>query len=169
MGKSKDAEKRLAYIYYVEKYKTAKDSAVLANVTEKTLNDWIKNNGWKKLRDAKLNSSKNQVDQIKELIGLLTKRRLDTEAVIADVMKSKSVDQTARLEELRSQCIGIGDEVSKWNKTLENLDRANRINLGVYMEVMEDVFMQMQISNPDLHMKTLDFQQELLQQISLKY
>ncbi|MFN8238626.1 MAG: hypothetical protein U0T77_10700 [Chitinophagales bacterium] len=168
MGVTKDMEQRLAYIYYVEKHKTAKESAQLSGVSEKTLNNWVEKFGWKKLRDALLNSTKNQVSQIKELISLLTQRRLRIEAQISEVESKRDVNDEL-LVQLREQCIGIGDEVSKWNKTLENVDKANRINLSVYLEVMEDVFTQMQVEEPELHMKTLGFQQSLIQKVSLKY
>lgn len=168
MGATKETEKRLAYLYYVEKHKTAKETAQLSGISEKTMTGWVEKFGWKKLRDAMLNNSKNQVNQIKELIGMLTQRRLNLENQISEASKKRDVNDE-HIAQLREQCIGIGDEVSKWNKTLENMDKSNRVNLSVYLEVMDDIFTQLQIKDPELHLKTLDFQQEHVQTVSLKY
>ena len=171
MGVSKDSEKKLAYIYYVEKYKTAKETAVLSNVSEKTVNDWVSKHKWKELRESQLNSSKNQINQIKELISVLTQRRLKIETQIsqAESAKGKNVDNSEYIAALHEQCIRIGDDVSKWNKTLQNMDESNRISLGLYLEIMDDIFTTMQKTNPELHAKTLDFQTELVQTASIKY
>lgn len=38
---AKDKEKQLASYYYVEKQKTAKETAVLVGITEATMNKWV--------------------------------------------------------------------------------------------------------------------------------
>lgn len=166
MSNTKAVEKRAARIYYVEQLKTAKEIAQLCNCTEKTIGSWIEAGGWKKERDARLNSCDNQTARIRELISVLSERSLEIEKQIKTELGRGNKVEAA---DLREESIKIGDQVSKWNKTLEGMDKENRISLSTYLEIMDDIFKNIQLEHPELHMQLLNFQEKHINTVSLKY
>lgn len=161
---AKAQERILAKELYF-KFKLQKEIARIVDVQEKTIGDWIKKYAWKKERDARFNSGKSQIAQIKKLIGKLTDQRiLLTQKVDDAILK----DDFVKVEELQQSANRIADEVSKYNKTLISLDKENRISLSVYLDVMESVFKGIQTHNPKIYMSLLDFQDEHVVEISEK-
>lgn len=166
MGKSKDTERQNAKLLYIEQYKTAKEIASLIGVDAKTVGGWIVKYNWKAERDARVTGPKNQIASIKELIALKSERAIDLEKAIHQAMISKDAVLAGQL---REESIALGDEVSKWNKTLENLDRSNRVSLSTYIDVLDNIFKSMQRDYPEVYTQTIDFQEKHLNEISLKY
>lgn len=146
-------------------FKLQNEIARIVGVQEKTIGDWIKKFGWNKERDARFNGSKNQIQQIKNLIGTLTEERISLIRQIEDSRQLNNVEETKKLQKRANE---IADEVSKYNKTLLTLDKENRISLAVYLDVMESIFKGIQKHNPKLYMQLLSFQEEHLSEISLK-
>lgn len=162
---AKTQERKAAKEFYI-KGKDQKDIARLVGVAEKTISQWVLKYGWKGERDARLNGSKNRINSIKEVIGKLTDQRLDL------FEKAKTAQDDGDKEEslsLSKQAASIADEISKYNKTLENLDDKNRMSLSTYLEVMDDIFNQLHKKHPKLYLQLLDFQEEHLSHISSKY
>lgn len=168
MGKAKIAEQQAARIFYVEQYKTAKEISALLPVSEKTIGDWILKNGWKAQRDNKVNSNKNQLDKIRELIAIKSERAISIERELQKAKLDPKRNQEL-IAILTQESIGLSDEISKWNKTLENLDRENKISLSSYLEIMDNIFKSMQKDYPDVYVNTIEFQEKHLNEISLKY
>lgn len=162
---AKKKEQEIAKEFYVNQGLTAKAIADKGLASEKTIGNWVNKYGWKKLRDAKQNSTGLRADRIGQVIETLTEQRLNLFTAISDAKIEKDNDTLAALQK---EAVGIDDAISKWNKALENLNKENRISLAVYLEVMEDIFKNMQQYNPGLHQQTLDFQEEHLNSISLK-
>jgi hypothetical protein len=146
-------------------FKNQNEIARIVSVQEKTIGDWIKKFGWKKERDARFNGSKNQINSIKKLIGILTDERI---ALIREIDESKHLKQPEETKKLQKRANEIADEVSKYNKTLLTLDKENRISLAVYLDVMEDLFKSIQKFNPKIYMQLLTFQEEHLTAIYIK-
>jgi hypothetical protein len=146
-------------------FKLQNEIARIVGVQEKTIGDWIRKFGWKKERDARFNGSKNQVAQIKKLIGILTDERI---SLIKEIDDTKHLNQVEEQKKLQKRANEIADEVSKYNKTLLTLDKENRVSLAVYLDVMESIFKSIQKYNPKLYMQLLTFQEEHLSEISLK-
>jgi hypothetical protein len=48
------------------------------------------------------------------------------------------------------------------------MDSENRISLGIYLEVMNDIFKNLEHFDKDVYLKTLDFQESHLSTISIK-
>ena len=161
---AKDKERRLAKELFLQG-KTQKEIARLAKVQEKTIGEWVKKFGWREERDARFNSSKTHTGNLKSLIGKLTQKRLD---LIRFMDKAEKEDDNEKYESYETKANRIADEISKYNKTLQSLDKENRISLSVYLDVMESIFKAVQVYNPDLYMKLLDFQDEHLTEVSLK-
>lgn len=65
---AKEIEKEAAYDFYVRNQKTAKETARLVKVTEKTVGNWIKKYKWKKRRDAFLSSTEKGLENLEILI-----------------------------------------------------------------------------------------------------
>lgn len=161
---AKTTEKRTAKELFL-KGTSQKEIAAIVKVQEKTISHWVKVGGWREERDARFNSSKNQIKQIKGLIAQLTERRIN---LIKLSDKAKEDQDLETLETLQKEANRISAEVANYNKTLTNLDKENRISLGVYIDVMQTIFKALQIHNQDLYMKTLDFQDEHITETSLK-
>lgn len=164
MADKKNSEKT-AYLLYVEQGYNHKEIAQKLGVNERTVGRWVEKNNWKSARDAYVNAPTKQIGNIKEVISDLTEQTLELQkerrACIANSDK-------ARVKEINMELVGLADQISKWNKSLTVMDKDNRITLNVYMDVMEDVFKCMHASNPDLHFKTLDFQESHVRYITQK-
>lgn len=161
---AKDKERRLAKELFLQG-KAQKEIARLTKVQEKTIGEWVKKFGWKEERDARFNSAKSHTESLKSLIGKLTQKRLD---LMRAMDKAFQDDDTEKYDALQSKANTIADEVSKYNKTLQTLDKENRISLSVYIDVMESIFKAVQVFDAALYMKLLDFQEQHLTDISLK-
>lgn len=161
---AKDKERRLAKELFLQG-KSQKQIAHLTKVQEKTIGEWVKKFGWKEERDARFNSAKSHTESLKTLIGKLTEKRLDLMRAMDNAQKA---DDDEKYDALQSKANTIADEVSKYNKTLQTLDKENRISLSVYIDVMESIFKAVQVFDSALYMKLLDFQEQHLTDISLK-
>lgn len=162
---AKEKERQLAKELFVNQGLTAKAIAQKGLASEKTIGNWVAKFGWKKLRDAKQNSTDNRAERIAQVIETLTEQRLNLFAAISQARKDKDNDSLASLQK---EAVGIDDAISKWNKALENLSKDGKISLSVYLTVMEDIFKHLQAFDSGLYMKTLDFQEEHLNDIALK-
>lgn len=175
---AKEKEKQLARIYYIEQGKTAKWIAEKLSLTEKTAGAWISKYGWKELRNAQENGVDKRIDNIKEVIDgiiedrsaartLLTKYKIEYSSA-----KEKGDDEDAKsLKELvndtRKDIVGFDDAISKWNKTLENFDKENKISLSNYIHVMEQIFKDLQAFDQPLYLRTIEFQEQHINKVSI--
>ncbi len=160
----KESERFRAKEYFFEG-KNQKEIAKLVKVQEKTIGVWIKKYAWRQERDAVLNSSKNRIQDLKRLIGKLTSQHLELLKEIEVAEANKDLEKS---EELQARANGISSKVANYNKTIITLEKENKIPLSVYIEVMQDVFKELQNYDSNLYMKLLDFQEEHLTEISLK-
>jgi len=159
---AKDKEKRLAYELYVQG-KTHKEVAQLVGVTDKTISRWAMAGNWKTIRTARLNNNISKLDNIKQILSDIADETISINKEIA-----KTTDRE-KLKELRKQRNQLADEAAKWNKALENLDSENKISFATYIQVMEDIFKNLREFDQRIYMKTLDFQDQLLQQKAAQY
>ncbi|AOR29550.1 hypothetical protein FORMB_25330 [Formosa sp. Hel1_33_131] len=175
---AKEKEKQLARIYYIEQGKTAKWIAVKLSLTEKTVGSWIAKYGWKELRNAKENGIDKRIDNIKEVIDdiiedrsvsrtTLNKYKLDL--VKAQEQKDQGTEKAIKeqISEVKREIVGFDDAISKWNKTLENFDKENKVSLSNYIHVMEEVFKDLLAFDSKLYKDTLDFQDQHINKVSI--
>lgn len=162
---AKEKEKRIAFDYYTNQGFTAKAISEIVNVSEKTIGDWVEKGNWKSVRDANMNSSQNRASKIKELISELTEQQLE---INIEVKSAKAEGDKERVIALRQQSASISQEVAIQTKALERMDNDNKISLGVYLEVMTDVFKNLEHYDKNIYLKTLDFQESHLSTISIK-
>lgn len=151
--------KRTAYEYVVMQGYTQKEAATVLGVSEQTMTDWAKEGNWKLEKRGRQSSVKESQKNIREIIRILSRQRLDIEREI----EFAQLEQDGEKElELRKKAVALSDEISKQNKTLLNIDKENRITLGVYIDVMDDIFSAMRSMDEKLYMKTIDFQTQLI-------
>jgi transposase len=162
---AKEKEKRIAFDYYTNQGLTAKAISEIVNVSEKTIGDWVEKGKWKGVRDSTMNSSQNRAAKIKELISELTEQQLEINIEVKD---AKALGEKERVVALRQQSASISQEVAIQTKALERMDTENRISLGLYLEVMADVFKNLEHYDKDVYLRTLDFQENHLSTISIK-
>lgn len=162
-GMAKDKERATAKALFLQG-KNQKDIAGLVGVQEKTIGNWVNKHGWKQQLDAKLNGSKSRIENLKNLIGVLTEERLKIE----DDVKIHE-GNTEKIGELRKRGNQIANEVAMYSKALQQLDEKNKVPLAVYLEIMDEIFKDLNKRYPRIFMQTLDFQDEHINTVSLKY
>lgn len=180
---SKETEQKIAKELYINQNKTPEEIAHKTGVTLRTVQRWIKDGNWKKLRDAKANGSPQRIERTQLVVDSLTDRRIQ---IIKDETKArKELEELEELgdyeelkeekailrvkvETLRAEAASIDDAISKWNKRIENLNKEGKITLSNYMEVMERIFEALRLSNEPLYMQTLDFQENHLEDVAAK-
>lgn len=164
---AKDKERKLAYILFVEQKKTAKDIAKLVNVSEKTLSAWINADGerWKKDQRARHASSSNRVANIEQIISNLADDRI-RKSLELEKAENSADHETA--SDIRKDISKIDDAASKWNKALRDINKENKVPLATYLEIMQTIFQALQADDPALFLKTVDFQERHIHDVSLK-
>jgi hypothetical protein len=163
MAKEKDHQ--LAYYYYVEKQKTAKETAPLVGVTEATMSKWVNKFGWKAQREAKALSHANRAENVRQVINQLAEQRITLSNKLEEALGKGDM---SRALDIRQQLATVDDGAAKWNKTLEGIKKDGAIRLGTYLEVMEKVFNAMREYDPKLYMQTVDFQENHIHDISAR-
>jgi len=164
---AKDRERKTARILFVEQRKTAKEISQLLNVSEKTLSGWINADDelWKKERDARNTSPTQRISNIENIISGLAEERIQ---LSRELVKSEKAGDLVNVSEIRKNISKLDDAVSKWNKTLRDINKEAKIPLATYLEVMQSIFEALQHYNPKLFMQTLDFQEKHIHDASLK-
>lgn len=162
---AKDKEKKLAHILYVDQGKDANEVSQLIKVSEQTLSKWVRDGGWKAERDARNSSPHLSVSNIKKIMGGLGEERLNLSRRLREAESNLDSETTMQL---RKDISRIDDAISKWNKALSVMDKESRVTLSSYLWVMEEIFQAMRRFDADLYMRSLDFQEFHVQQMSLK-
>lgn len=161
----KDKEKATAKQLFMQG-EQQKKIAELVGVTEKTVNTWCANDGWKQQRDVKLNGQQSRAQNLKELIGVITEKRIELQK---DIDSAKQKGEISKQEDLRKEANQLANEVGMYSKALEQMDQENRIPLATYIQVMEEIFQDLNKYSPKVFASTIDFQEKHLNKISLKY
>lgn len=163
---AKERERMTAKLYFVEHNLTAKEVALRVGVTEKTVGDWVKKWHWKAERDARNASPTKRLNNIKEIISKLSEEWLELDKQVKELESNKV--EAKEIAEIRGRIKGIDDAVSKWNKTLEGIEKEAQIPLATYISVMEDIFQSLLKFDRDLYMSLVDFQEHHINNVSEK-
>ena len=134
---------------------TQKRAAETLGLTEQTLSAWASDEDWRGQREGRQQSYRTDIDNVKQIIRLTSKRRLDLEQEIHDAQKTG--DEKAE-KDLLKESLQIGDELSKLTKTLQGLQKDSKYTLGELINVMDDMFTDMRQFDPELFEKTINFQ-----------
>lgn len=158
--------KKEAHDLFVNDGLTAVEISSRISVSKKTLSAWINDNdsAWKRERDARMNSSAKQGDNIREIIGILSEKKL---LLFKQINDAEISNNRELLLSLRKDAASIDDAVAKWNKTLQDMNKgANRITLSIYLEVMDSIFDNLRNYDAELYNKTIEFQELLINEQS---
>ena len=153
--KEYDKMKRTAYEYIVVHGLDQKEVARMLDLTEQTISKWAKSGKWREERAARQQCHSTDTANTKQILRLMSEQRLNIEMEIKDAEKAGEKDEELKL---RKEARALSDEMSKHNKTLLNLEKENRITLGVYIDVFDDIFTSLRSYDEDLWGKTIDFQ-----------
>lgn len=148
-----------AYELVVVQGYTQKEAAAMLGVSEVSMSGWATEDNWRTLRKGRQSTVSTSVDNIKQIIKLLSERRLVLEEMITDAFDTGEKELEL---DLRKQAGALSDEISKHNKTLLTIQKENRVTLGVYIDVMEDIFNNMRLENEALWEQTIEFQTYLI-------
>ncbi|MDR1155287.1 MAG: hypothetical protein LBL04_11320 [Bacteroidales bacterium] len=157
--------RRSAYEYVVVQDCTQVQTAKILGVSEKTLSDWARDGGWRELRKARQSAVSTANSNLKNIISLLSEQRLKIEQEIHEAQNAE--DRGSELE-LRRKANLISDDLSKLNKTLRDNDKSGGITLGIYIDIMDDIFNNLRIFNMDLYEQTLEFQTMLIRKKTIE-
>lgn len=142
---NKKKEYRLAYNYYVEQGKTAKDTATQIGLSESTVLKWVNANNWKEARNAIFLSSDKQTSNIKEILNDLAEARIELSRNL------KETNDTKEKTRIRAEMASLDDGASKWNKVLSQVNKENKISLPVYLTVCQEVFDDLRSKHPKIY------------------
>lgn len=158
----KSSERALAKELYMRGL-NQKEVANRVGVQERTVGAWVKKYGWRTERDARINSDAGRIESLKDIITQLTGQHIE---ILEELKREK--DPKIRIEK---QKLGftLSNEVANYNKALESLRDQKRVSLAVYIDVMEQIFNALQIHSPKLYINLVDFQQDHLAEVAIKY
>jgi transposase len=168
--------KRAAYEYVVVQGYTQAETAEMLCISEKTLSDWARTGGWRELRKARQSAVSTANNNLKNIISLLSEQRLRTEQDIHEAQRTG--DRELELT-LRKEASIISDDISKINKSLKDNEKSNGITLGLYIDIMDDIFNNLRVAGLkircpncateiDLFGETLEFQAMLIQKKTIE-
>lgn len=165
---SKEYYKKLrkeAHDLYVKDGLSNKEISERLKVSEKSVSKWVndKDGLWKKERIASVVNSKEQSDNVLEIIRMLAEDKLD---ILQRIDEAEKEGDKELVMELRKQAASLDNSVNAWGKQMENMNKENRITFSVYLEVMDRVFDAMKTANPHLYYESLDFQEAHIYDVS---
>ena len=179
---AKENTQKLAKESYINHNKTPEELARKYDVSLRTIQRWIKEGNWKQQRDAKANGPMQRIERTQLVVDSMVEERI---SILKQTKEKQELlnkldfdfDEDAQAKKeilneeigfLRKRAAGIDDGIAKWNKRIENLNNEGKITLSIYMEVMERIFEALRHSNEPLYMKTLDFQENHLEDVAAK-
>lgn len=168
MGRSKEYYRKLrkeAEKMFVAEGLGNKEIARKLGVSEKSVSAWINDNDglWKKKRLADSISTDRRNENINEIINRLAQQKLDLLDLIDKALEKQDDEQVA---ELRKQASALDNSVAQWRKQREDMNKTNRVDFSIYIEVMDKILDAMQNADPDLYFRSLDFQEQHLYEVS---
>lgn len=153
-----DKLKRTAYEYVVVQGLDQKEVARMLNLSEPTISKWSTDSHWREQREARQQCSSTDADNTKKLLSLMAKQRLNLETLIQEAVIAGDNDEETRL---RKQASALSDEMSKVNKALLSLDKKS-YTLGMFIDIMDEVFNSLRVYDEELWEKTIDFQSQII-------
>ncbi len=156
-----DKIKHTAWEYIVVNGFEQKQVAELLGISTVTISKWSNNDpagNWRSQREVRMQNQSTETDNIRKLIQVLSKQRLELESSISQAIAEG--DDNLEIK-LRKQANSLSDEMSKQNKVLLNLDKTS-YTLGVFIDVMDEIFNSLRLHNQELWEKTIEFQSNLI-------
>jgi predicted transcriptional regulator len=160
---AKDKEREVARKLFIELNRSQKDIALDLGLTEKTVGIWVKEGNWKSERTALVNNTQNRAEKFKAVLEDLADEQLMISQKIKD---AEAVGDFKEAAVLRKTATSIADQVGKFQKALEKLDKDFKISLSTRLEIVAELFESMQDYDKSLYVSSLDFQRYYIQSIA---
>ena len=168
--------KRSAYEYVVVQNYTQAETAEMLGISERTLSDWARAGNWRELRKARQSAISTANNNLKNIISLLSEQRIRLEPEIRKAHANGDIELELKLSK---EAKSISDEISKINKALQDNDKSNGITLGLYIDIMDDIFNNLRVvdlkircqkcgTETNLFDETLEFQAMLIQKKTIE-
>ncbi len=157
--------KPAAKILFVEQGKSQVEVHEILGVSTQTLTKWVNDpkDNWKDQRTAKMNSSLKRADDIKNVIGTLTERRIEIFELTKQAQGQKNKTEVFLLQK---EAVSIGQEIAMYSKALEAVDKSNKPSLRIYLEIMDQIFKALSDHNKELYLQTVDFQESHISSVA---
>lgn len=160
---AKEKEREIARKLFVELNRNQKEIAMDLNVTEKTVGNWVKEGNWKAERTALVNNTQNRAEKFKAVLEDFADETLMISQKIKD---AEAIGDFKEAAVLRKTQTSIADQVGKYQKALEKLDKDSKVLLSTKLEVIDHLFQTMQEFDKGLFIKSIDFQRYYIQLIA---
>lgn len=147
--------KAMAYQYVVQQGKTQREVAELLGVSENTLSEWARIGDWRGQRKNRQSAASTARMNIQSIISLLSDKRLKVEYAINEAIDRADKETELRLRKEANQ---LSADITWQRKNLEGVDKENKMTLGVYVDVFDDIFSALRAFDAELFDKTIDFQ-----------
>lgn len=183
MAKStKPRERAHAQLLFVKEGRNRKDIAKTVGVSEKTVGRWAKEGNWETIRTAHLGSMQTRKENIRDSVTNLSEMLLDYQSLRKQAAEKLQALDESDSEEVQKQRAELREEIAQLDKSIFNtsnaiaavskeelrFDKENKITFNTYLNVMENIFNALHDEDPDLYMKTLDFQETHVQTMAKK-
>lgn len=165
MARDYENKKIIAKRMFINERRTAKEIAAILEVAQKTVGEWIKKQGWKEEREARAVSPGKRSENIEMIISGMAEKRVRLERQIEEEEAKKEPDMTT-VETIRKNIAAIDYGVANWNKSLVNVQKEGKTTLTQYLQVMDDIFTSMRQYDYQLFLKTVDFQEQHVHNVS---
>lgn len=134
---------------------TQKRACEILNISQVTGSKWAIEDDHKGQRQARQQDYRTDIANIRQIIRLTSKRRLEIEEEIHEAQKVGDDESEMKL---RKQTAVLGDELAKLTKTLQGIEKDQKYTLGEFINVMDDIFTALREYDLDLFNKTIPFQ-----------
>lgn len=158
MANNYDNKKIIAKRMFITERRTAKEIAAILEIAQKTVGEWIKKYAWKEEREARAVSTEKRTENIEMIIAGMAEKRIRLERQIEEEEAKKEPDMVV-IDTIRKEIAAIDYGVANWNKSLVNAQKEGKTTLTQYLQVMDDIFKCMRQYDYQLYLKTVDFQE----------
>lgn len=160
---AKEKEREIARKLFVNLNRNQKEIALDLDVTEKTVGNWVKDGNWRNERSSLINNTSNRAEKFKAVLEDFA----DEQILISQRIKNAEADLNfTEANALRKIATSIADQVGKYQKALEKLDKDSKVLLSTKLEVIEHLFQSMQEYDKKLYLSSVDFQRYYIQSIA---
>lgn len=144
-----------------------KEVAQRLSVSERTVSLWVNENeaAWKKERNTRVASSENVQDNIRKIIELQAEKRI---SLMEEAGRAELEGNRERVLSISAEIAGIDSSIEKWSKQRVVSEKNNRITISIYIDVLDQIFKALSSYDSALYMKTLDFQEQHINEIVKK-
>jgi len=139
---AKEIERQAAYEFYVKQQKSAKETARLVRVTQKTIGGWVKKHKWKERRDVFLRSTEKGLYNLELLIEEYSTK-------LREMERDPDSSPDERFKLIQS--------IRNLSKTKDDFQKDNKPNFGNIVTISDEIMSGLIDKIPSHKTEILDF------------